>query len=182
MRYPALPAEFYSGARKRFAAAMKPGGLAIFCSNDIMPTSADGHMPFKQASDIFYLTGVDQEESLLIIFPDSFHAHHREILFLKETSETIAIWEGAKLNKEQATALTGIKTVYWLSEFERVLRAVLAEAKYVYLNSNEHMRAVVEVETREMRFSKWFRQHYPHYVIERSAPIMHQLRAVKQKE
>jgi Xaa-Pro aminopeptidase len=107
---------------------------------------------------------------------------HREILFVKETSETIAIWEGAKLTKEQAKANTGIQTIYWLSDFERVLRNVLSEAKCVYLNSNEHTRAHVEVETREMRFSKWFREEFPHYPIERSAPIMHQLRAVKDVE
>lgn len=182
MRYPALPSTFYTAARQRFAAAMKPGSLAIFCSNDIMPTSADGHMPFKQASDIFYLSGVDQEESVLIIFPDAFHAHHREVLFVKETSESIAIWEGAKLTKAQATDLSGVKTVYWLGEFERVLRTLLSEAGAVYLNANEHTRAVVEVETREMRFSRWFRNQYPHYTIERSAPVMHRLRAVKQPE
>ncbi len=179
MRYPALPSTFYAAARQRFAEAMKPGALAVFCSNDIMPTSADGHMPFKQASDIFYLSGVDQEESILVIFPGAFHAHHREVLFVKETSESIAIWEGAKLTKAQATDLSGVKTVYWLGEFERVLRTLLPEAAAVYLNANEHTRAVVEVETREMRFSKWFREHYPHYAIERSAPIMHRLRAVK---
>ncbi|MDZ4823293.1 MAG: aminopeptidase P family protein [Flavobacteriales bacterium] len=182
MRYPSLTKEFYTAARARFGQQLQPGGIAIFCSNDTMPTSADGHLPFKQSSDIFYLSGVDQEESTLIIFPDSFHPHHKEILFLKETSETIAIWEGAKLSKEQAKEQTGIRTVLWLGEFEKTLRSVLAEAKLVYLNSNEHIRAVVEVETREMRFSKWFREHYPHYSIERSAPIMHSLRAVKEKQ
>ncbi len=182
MRYQQLSADFYIGARKRFASHMQKGGVAVFCSNDTYPTSADGHFAFKQATDIFYLSGVDQEESILLLFPDSFHAHHREVLFLKETSETIAIWEGAKLTKEQARTQTGIKTVYWLGEFERVFKAILAEASCIYLNNNEHTRAVVEVETREARFSKWVREHYPHYRIERSAPIMHRLRAVKEKE
>jgi Xaa-Pro aminopeptidase len=104
------------------------------------------------------------------------------VLFLKETSETIAIWEGAKLTKEQARTQTGVKTVYWLNEFERVFKTILAEASCVYLNNNEHTRAVVEVETREARFSKWVREHYPHYRIERSAPIMHRLRAAKEQE
>lgn len=182
MRYQQLSAEFYIGARKRFADQMQKGGVAIFCSNDIYPTSADGHFAFKQATDIFYLSGVDQEESILLMFPDSFHGSHREVLFLKETSEAIAIWEGAKLTKEQARSQTGIKTIYWISDFERVLKGVLAEASCIYLNNNEHTRAVVEVETREARFSKWVREHYPHYRIERSAPIMHNLRAVKQQE
>ncbi len=180
MRYNLIPSTFYAGARQRFAKHLKSGHLAIFCSNDIMPTSADGSMPFKQASDIFYLSGVDQEESILVIFPDSFHPHHKEILFVRETNEHIAIWEGAKLNKDLAQEQTGIQTVYWLSEFEKILRGVLSEVSGVYLNNNEHTRAVLEVETREMRFSKWFREHYPHFNIERSAPIMHNLRAAKQ--
>lgn len=182
MKYSPLSAEQYTGNRKRFASQMAKGGVAIFCSSDIYPTSADGHRSFWQASDIFYLTGVDQEETILVVFPDSFHAHHREILFVKETSESIAIWEGAKLTKEQGRERTGIQTIYWLSDFERVLRSVLSEATAVYLNSNEHTRAHIEVETREMRFSKWFKEHFPHYKIERSAPILHRIRAVKNEE
>jgi Xaa-Pro aminopeptidase len=182
MKYTPLSAAHYTANRSRFAAKMKTGGLAIFCSNDTYPTSADGHRSFWQASDIFYLTGVDQEETILVIFPDSFHGIHKEVLFVEETSETIAIWEGAKLTKEQARQRTGIQAIYWLSDFERVLRGLLAEAQCVYLNNNEHTRAHVEVETREMRFSKWFREHFPHYTIERSAPIMHRLRAIKDKE
>jgi Xaa-Pro aminopeptidase len=182
MKYSPLSAEQYTNNRKRFASQMVKGGVAIFCSSDIYPTSADGHRSFWQASDIFYLTGVDQEETILVVFPDSFHAHHREILFVKETSESIAIWEGAKLTKEQGRERTGISTIYWLTDFERVLRSVLSEATAVYLNSNEHTRAHIEVETREMRFSKWFKEHFPHYKIERSAPIMHRIRAVKNGE
>lgn len=182
MRYKQLSSEFYTSNRQRFMKQMKAGGLAIFCSNDIYPTSADGSLPFKQSSDIFHLSGVDQEESVVILFPDSFHANHREILFVKETSEHIAIWEGAKLSKEEARQQTGIKTVYWISELKRIIHLLLNEAKSVYLNSNEHTRAGIEVETREMRFSKWFRAEYPHYQIERSAPIMHAIRAIKHPE
>jgi len=143
MRYQQLSPEFYIGSRKRFASNMLKGGVAVFCSNDIYPTSADGHFAFKQATDIFYMCGVDQEESILLLFPDSFHTHHREILFLKETNETIAIWEGAKLTKEQAISQTGVKMVYWLGEFERVFKSILAEASCIYLNNNEHTRATV---------------------------------------
>jgi Xaa-Pro aminopeptidase len=182
MRYKQLSKNFYIQARKNFAAKLNKGGLAIFCSNDVYPTSADGHLPFKQSSDIFYLTGVDQEESMLVIFPDAFLPQNREILFLKETSDTIAIWEGAKLSKEEARQQTGVSTVYWLSDFEKILRTLLSEAKSVYLNSNEHTRATIETETREMRFSNTFRGRYPHYTIERSAPIMHAIRAVKHEE
>lgn len=182
MRYKQLSKDFYTAARARFAAQLKKGGLAIINSNDTYPTSADGHLPFKQAADIFYLSGVDQEESILLVFPDAFHAQHREILFLKETSELIAIWEGAKLSKEQAREQTGVKTIMWLTEFEKTVRLLLAEASCVCLNDNPHMRATVEVETREMRFSKWFREKFPHFQIERSAPLLYELRAVKDKE
>ncbi len=161
---------------------MKPGSVAIFNSNDLMPTSADGTMAFKQATDIFYLSGVDQEESILLIFPDAYHAKHKEILFLKETNDEIAIWEGAKLNKEQAYEVSGIRNVFWLQEFETVLHAILAEAENIYLNNNEHTRASVEVETRDARFSNWIREKYPHYNYERSAPAMHAIRSVKEGE
>jgi len=182
MRYTPLSKNFYQSARAKFQANMKPGCLALFCSNDTYPTGADGHLPFKQASDIFYYTGVDQEESILLMFSDAVNPAYREILFLKETSELIAIWEGAKLTKEQARERTGISTIIWLKDFERTLRSVLAEAEGVYLNDNPHMRASVEVETREMRFSKWFRNEFPHYTIHRSAPISYGLRAVKHQE
>lgn len=179
MRYIPISKDFYIQARSRFTQHMQTSGLAVFCSNDVYPTSADGHMPFKQASDIFHLCGVDQEETILVLFPDSFHANHREVLFLKETSETIAIWEGAKLTKEEARTNTGIQAIYWLSDFDRVFNALMSEAKCVYLNSNEHTRASVEVETREMRFSNWLRKKYPHHPVDRSAPIMHSIRAIK---
>jgi Xaa-Pro aminopeptidase len=182
MRYTPLSSQFYSSARANFQAHMKERCLAIYCSNDTYPTGADGHLPFKQASDLFYFTGVDQEESMLIMFPHATNPAHREILFLKETSELIAIWEGAKLTKEQARERTGIQTIIWIKDFERTLRTLLAEAEGVYLNDNPHMRASVEVETREMRFSKWFRNEFPHYAIHRSAPISYALRAVKHPE
>jgi Xaa-Pro aminopeptidase len=182
LRYDSLPKELYIRNRQKLATKMKSGGLAIFNSNDIMPTSADGTMPFKQATDIFYLTGVDQEESILVVFPDSFHAKHKDILFLKETNEEIAIWEGAKLDKEQAFETSGVKTVYWMDQFHKILRGLLAEATCIYLNNNEHTRATVEVETRDARFSNWIRTDYPHYSYERVAPIMHQIRSVKEPE
>lgn len=179
MRYKKLPKEVYEHNRAQFVAQMKPKSVAIFNSNDIMPTSADGTMPFKQHADIFHLSGVDQEESILVMFPDSIHESQREMLFLKETSEEIAIWEGAKLTKEGAYDVSGIRSVHWIDQFDKVLRAVLSEAENVYLNNNEHTRASVEVETREARFTKWMREEYPHYNYERSAPIMHRIRSVK---
>ncbi len=158
---------------------MKEGSLAVFNSNDIMPTNADGLMPFRQNNDLFYLSGIDQEESIVVIFPATKDEKHKEILFLKETSDEIAIWEGAKLTKEGASKVSGIQTVYWLSEFEDVFKELMEETNTVYLNSNEHLRAKVVVETRDARFTKWFEKTYPMHKIEKSAPLSEQLRAVK---
>ncbi|TVR38336.1 MAG: M24 family metallopeptidase [Cryomorphaceae bacterium] len=179
MKYSPLDSATYRQHRDCFKKHLKPGAIALFQSNDIMPASADGTMPFRQSSDLLYLCGVDQEETILVMFPDAHNTRHREILFVKETSEDIAIWEGAKLTKEQARELTGITTVHWVSEFYKVLPSLMAEAGCVYLNSNEHTRAKVEVETREARFGKWLREQYPLHTYERSAPIMHRVRSVK---
>lgn len=179
MRYQALPAEMYISNRLRFVQQMQPGGLAVFFSNDIMPTSADGSMPFKQATDLFYLTGVDQEETILILFPDAQMMRNREILFVRETNDEIAIWEGAKLNKDQAWAVSGVPTVHWTQDFDKILRQLMAEASCLYLNSNEHMRSSNEVETRTERLNAKLRAEYPNYRVERSAPLMHRIRAVK---
>ena len=179
MKYEKIDSQLFVRNRQRFSAELKAKSIAIFNSNDIMPTNADGTMDFRQNNDIFHLSGVDQEESILIVFPDSFHAKHKEILFLKETNEHIAVWEGAKLNKKQAFETSGIKTVYWLDQFESVLKTLISESECVYLNSNEHLRANIEVETRDARFGKWIRKTYPIHQYERAAPIMHKIRAIK---
>jgi Xaa-Pro aminopeptidase len=161
---------------------MEPASLAIFTSNDILPTNADGTMPFIQNRDLLYLSGIDQEESMLVIFPDAFDEKHREILFIRETNDKIAIWEGAKLSQEQATAISGIETVVWNDQFDTLMKNLMSQASKVYLNSNEHLRANVEIKTREDRLAEKVKSDYPLHTILRSAPIMHQLRAVKQEE
>lgn len=160
---------------------MEPNSLAVFNSNDIYPVSADSTMPFQQHRDILYLSGVDQEESILVIFPDAKNEVHREVLFLKETSELIAVWEGEKLNKEQAFEVSGIKTVYWLEQFKTIFKQMMADASTVYLNTNEHLRANTEVETREDRFIKKIKADYPAHAVRKSAPIMHRIRSVKEQ-
>jgi Xaa-Pro aminopeptidase len=179
MRHTPINPDLFKSNRKRFAEMMKPNSLAVFNSNDIMPTSADGTMPFKQNSDIFYLSGIDQEESILIIFPFASERNHREILFLKETNSEIAIWEGQKHTRESAFKTSGIKTVYWLKDFESIFKKLAFEAEHIYLNTNEHLRAHVEVETRDARFIKWIKETYPLHKLERSAPILHHLRSIK---
>lgn len=165
--------------RRNFISQLKPSSIAVFHANDVMPTSADGTMPFRQSSDLFYLSGIDQEESILLLYPDARDEKMREMLFVRETNDHILTWEGYKLTKEQAREVSGIKNIHWTSEFKQVLNTVMAQCEHVYLNSNEHLRAVVEVETRDARFIKWCQQTYPLHQYQRSAPIMHHLRAVK---
>ena len=179
MKYDRIDSTLYINNRKKFCSNLKKGALAIFNSNDIITTSADSTLPFVQHRDILHLSGVDQEESILLLFPDVNDQKHREILFLKETNDLIAVWEGEKLNKEQAFETSGIKTDYWLDQFETIFNALLAESNCVYLNTNEHTRANTEGESREDRFITWFKNKYPSHTTERSAPLMHQIRSVK---
>ena len=160
-------------------AQMEPNSLAVFNSNDIYPVSADSTLPFEQHRDIFYLSGVDQEESILVLFPDCPKEKHREILFLKETNEHIAIWEGEKLTKERALEVAGIKTVYWLQDMEKVMFELMTQCDTVYINTNEHYRAATETETREDRYSKWLKAKYPAHRVAKSNPILQRLRSVK---
>ncbi len=182
MRYAPLAPELFVENRRRFRELLPPASLAIFQANDVMPTNADGTMAFRQNNDLFYFSGVDQEESILVICPDARLETHREILFLKETSDLILVWEGHKLTKDQAKAQSGIPTIMWLDSFKSVLPALMNEAEQVYLNSNEHIRAVVEVETRDARFIKTIRNQYPLHDYRRAAPLLHRLRAIKSPE
>lgn len=179
MKYLPINPKLFTDNRKRLAAMMKPGSLVVFNSNDIMPTNADGTMRFRQNNDLFYLSGIDQEESILLLFPHAHDPAHREILFLKETNDEIAIWEGAKHTRKSAYEASGIKSIFWLEHFEKVFTSLVCEAENVYLNTNEHLRATIEVETRDMRFIQWFKKQYPLHPVDRIAPLMHQIRAVK---
>ncbi len=160
-------------------AKMRPNSLAVFNSNDIYPISADSTMPFEQHRDIFYLSGVDQEESILVLFPDSPKEKYREVLFLRETNEHIAVWEGEKLTKEKAFETTGVKSVFWLQDFEKVFFEMMSYSDAIYYNTNEHYRASVETETREDRFIKWSKEKYPAHTVLKSNPILQRLRSVK---
>ncbi len=179
MKYSAIDSSLFSGNRSKFKNHLKANSLAIFISNDILPTNADGSMGFRQNSDLFYLTGVDQEETILVIFPDVKDGRHKEILFVRETSELIAIWEGAKLTKKQATEVSGVEHVYWYHEFDKVMKPFISQAETIYLNSNEHTRRYIETETLQERFNKAFIAKWPLHKYERSAPIMHRIRAIK---
>ncbi|WP_445748267.1 aminopeptidase P family protein [Polaribacter sp.] len=179
MKYHKIDSKLFIKNRKNFASQMKPNSLAIFNSNDIYPTSADGTMPFEQHRDIFYLSGVDQEESVLMLFPDCPNYELREVLFVRETNDHIAVWEGEKLTKEAAFATSGIKTVFWLQDLEKVLFEMASYCDTFYINTNEHYRAKVETETREDRFTKWLLAKYPAHSVAKSNPILQRLRSVK---
>ncbi|MBS1535491.1 MAG: aminopeptidase P family protein [Bacteroidetes bacterium] len=182
MKYLPIDRQLFVKNRAKFTAHMKPNSVAVFNSNDIYPVSADSTLPFAQHRDIFYLSGVDQEESVLLLFPDAPYEHQREILFLRETNEHIAIWEGEKLTKERAFEVSGIKTVYWLSDFHKILNEMMTYADTMYINTNEHYRAAVETETREDRFVKWWKAKYPAHQVAKSNPILQRLRSVKEAE
>ena len=179
MRYTPPNKSLYIENRKKFIQLLKPGSMALFVSNDIMPTNADGSMGFRQNSDLLYLSGIDQEESILLLFPDVKDGKHKEVLFLKETSELIAIWEGEKLSKEEAKERSGIDNVYWLQDFERVLKTLIFQVEYIYLNRNEHTRRYIDTQTAEDRFALNIMEKYPLHKVERSAPLMHRIRSRK---
>ena len=174
-----LPSALFTLNRDRLQQRLAPRSLAVLNSNDIMPTNADGSMGHLQNADLFYLTGIHQEETMLLLAPDAADPAHREILFIRQPSEHLAIWEGHKHTKEQATAISGITNVKWLSEFPTFFRMIACELDNVYLNSNEHQRADVTVETRDNRFVRSCQSQFPLHQYQRLAPLMHELRAVK---
>jgi len=174
-----LPAALFTLNRARLVEKLLPRSLAVFNANDIMPTNGDGTMGHLQNADLFYLTGVHQEETVLLLAPDAFDPDQREILFVRETNEHLVIWEGHKLTKAQATAVTGIKNVKWLAEFPSVFRQLACEAENIYLNTNENQRADISVESRDARFVRDCRNQFPLHHYHRLAPLMHALRSVK---
>jgi len=184
MRYKNIDKKLFANNRKTLLKELKSNSVVVVNSNDLMPTNSDGTVRFRQNSDLFYLTGVDQEETILVLCPDFPDKRYKEILFLRETSEHIATWEGHKLTKDEARAATGIDSILWVSEFPSVFKTmmVMGDTENVYLNTNDHYRADVGVETREMRFVKLCQEKYPLHHYERLAPILHRLRSVKSKQ
>ena len=182
MKYLPISSHLFTKNRLKFSQQMRPNSIAVFNSNDVFSTGADSTLPFEQHRNIFYLSGVDQEDSILVLFPNAKEKAHREILFVKETNDHIAVWEGAKLSKSQATAATGVQTVYWLKEFDSIFPTLMAEASSFYFNNNDHYRQAVEMETRDDRFLKRIKSDYPNHEIVPSFPIMEAIRGVKEPE
>ncbi|MEK6780289.1 MAG: aminopeptidase P family protein [Bacteroidota bacterium] len=183
MRYENIGKELFITNRKRLVKELKSGSLALFNSNDIMPTNADGTMGFRQNSDLFYLSGIEQEESMLVICHDFPDKKYHEVLFIKEPNELMVKWEGHKLTKQEAREISGIETIAWLSDFHKLFHHMMAMGGVdnVYLNTNEHYRADVLVQSRDARFIEWCQNTYPLHQYKRVAPIMSSLRRIKQK-
>tara|TARA_R110000764_G_scaffold1503_1_gene6454 strand:+ start:547237 stop:548529 length:1293 start_codon:yes stop_codon:yes gene_type:complete len=182
MKYAQIDNTLFIKNRKKFMAQMRPKSIAVFNSNDIYPIGADSTLPFEQDRDIFYLSGADQEETILLLFPDAMDPKHREILFVRETNDHIAVWEGAKLTQEKATEVSGIETVYWLKDFDKIFFDLMTEADTIYFNTNEHYRQAVETQTREARFIEKCKKEYPAHQWAKSNPILQNIRGVKEPE
>tara|TARA_R110002012_G_scaffold66614_1_gene174036 strand:+ start:125481 stop:126773 length:1293 start_codon:yes stop_codon:yes gene_type:complete len=182
MKYFQIDSNLFVKNRKKFMAQMRPKSIAVFNSNDVYPIGADSTLPFEQDRDLFYLSGADQEETILLLFPDAIDPKHREILFVRETNDHIAVWEGAKLTKEKATEVSGIETVYWLTDFDKIFFDLMTEADTIYFNTNEHYRQAVETQTREDRFIEKCKKEYPAHQWAKSNPILQNIRGVKEPE
>ena len=182
MRHLSISSKLFSNNRKKLSARLPGKALSVANANDVLPTNADGSLPLHPNSDLFYLSGIEQEESLLVLFPNAANPKHREILFVREPNEHLKIWEGYKHSKEDAQKISGIQTVYWTTDFENIFQLLAAEAEVFYLNDNEHSRASNEVETRDQRFNEKIGSDYPLHKIERLAPHLHELRFCKSAE
>ena len=179
MRHKPIKSKLFVQNRRRIADRMDSKALAVVNANDILPTNADGTLPMQPNADMFFLTGIEQEESVLVLFPDAADEKQREILFVRQPSEHLQIWEGYKHTKDDARKISGIKNVKWLSEFPVLFRSLMCEAESAYLNSNEYKRANVEMETRDMRFIRQCQADFPLHQYRRLAPLLHELRVVK---
>ena len=179
MRYKPISSYVYKKNRDKFMSEMKKDSIAVFNSNDIYPIGADSTFPFEQHRDIFYLTGIDQEETILLLSPQAKEIKNREILFVKKTDKNIQIWEGPKLSKEDARLISGIEKILWLNEFDSTLKEITSQNNGIYLNKNEHYRNNSETQTREDRFISKFKKEYPTHSVYRSNPILQHLRSIK---
>lgn len=182
MRHAPINPAFFKTNRDRLRALLPPNSIAIVNANDVLPTNADGSLRLIPNSDLFYLTGVEQEESILLIYPDADDEKHRELLFLREAKPELETWEGHKLTRDEAKELTGIQRIHWLADFPRLFHRLMCQAENVFLNSNEHPRAVVEVPSREARFVADVKRRYPLHTYHRLGRLMHRLRVMKSPE
>ncbi|MDQ7948515.1 MAG: aminopeptidase P family protein [Pedobacter sp.] len=179
MKYQQIASELFELNRSNFKKLLPNNALALFHANDEFPRSGDQNYLFKQNPDLFYLSGIDQEQSILLIYPDCPNPLYREVLFLRQTNDHIKVWEGHKYTKAQAAAVSGLTSIYWLEDFDNILHSIVHYADFIYLNTNENDRYAHTVPYRDLRFIETMRQKYPLHKYERSAPLMRKLRAIK---
>jgi Xaa-Pro aminopeptidase len=179
MKYKALNLELFQHNRRRFTNELLPGTVAIFNSNDMMPRSGDTYFPFRQNTGLFWLSGIDQEESILFLFPGCPKEKHEEVLFIKRTNEHIAVWDGHKYTKDEARAVSGIQKIYFLDEGEVVMRELINLSTGIYLNFNEHDKFITPVESCDQRYAKYIRATYPGHTVYRAQPILKKLQTIK---
>ncbi len=182
MRYLPINNKLFIRNRKRFSELLPKNSAAVFYSNDQQPRNGDQYFPFRQQSDFFYLTGIDQEKSILLIAPDCKNKTMKETLFLLKTNEQMAIWEGHKFNKEEAKEISGIENIYWIDDFDLALQEVLAATNNIYLNRNEYPKFTPDVKDRNYRLGEELRMEFPLHNYHRSAPLLTQLRLIKSDE
>jgi len=183
MRYPKIQSSLFIKNRENFTAKMESNSIAILTSNDVMPNNADDVMGFAQNNDLFYLSGIDQEESILVLYPDAVLPANREILFVKETNEQIKIWEGDKLTQEESFEVSGVKNVKWLQDFELAIQYMAFDADTFYLGHNEHKKTLTaEMNTQQDRMISWCKEHYPLHNYRRAAKITREIRQIKSGE
>ena len=179
MKYYQIDKQLFELNRQNFTKRLPKGSIAIFQSGDEFPRSGDQPFTFKQNPDLFYLSGIDQEQSILILFPDCPNPIYREVLFLRQTNERIAVWEGHKLTIQEAKKVSGIENIFWLDDFWNILHSIINYAENIYLNTNENDRYVHEVPYRDIRFIEKLKNLYPLHRYERAAPILRDLRPIK---
>ena len=181
MRYDPIDKSFFVKNRKKFLAKMSKRGLAFFNSNDNYPVSADTTLPFEQHRDIFYLTGINQNETILALYNGDTNEETLEMLFVTKPNKILTHWEGERLDETTAFKISGIEKVYWIDDLEKKIDDLMVKTDFLYINNNEHYRAKVETETREERFNKWIQKKFPKKSIKKSNPILQRLRSVKGK-
>jgi Xaa-Pro aminopeptidase len=181
MKYLPLNPQIFIDNRKRFVKAMRPNSIAIFVSNDEWPSNGDALQAFKQNTDLYWLTGVEQEDSMVILFPDCPDPKYREVLVLVRPNELKEKWDGKRLRSHEATAISGIKTIVWLDSLDALLQTWIHLADHIYLDSNENDRKASLIQSREYRFIGEMKARYPLHKYERAAKIMKELRGIKTK-
>jgi Xaa-Pro aminopeptidase len=174
-----IPSSFFEQNRNRLSAMLKAGSLTVVNSNHVLPTNADGTFKFKQNNDLFYLTGMTQENTMLLFFPDHPDASSKEVLFIEEPNDLRTKWDGHRLSKEEAMQITGMQQVKYTHEFDAFFKVCMAYAEQIYLNAIEHTRANVHIKTRDDQFAEWCKEQYQLHRYERLAPLMMQLRMIK---